>query len=97
MAPPNREEEGAVELTGGDNAEDAQVEEDSGKDSNVKRFSSHASGMDSSVFRFKNVNFKVGTGDTQKSILQDVSAVVKWGRKLLVTCRCLFACSSSVA
>jgi hypothetical protein len=91
MEPPTEEDKVAVEVTGGDTAEDAQVEEDSAKDitsshhSNTKRLhSSNTSGMDSSVFRFKNVNFKIGTGDKEKSILQDVSAVVKWGRKLLV-------------
>ena len=48
--------------------------------------SSQSSGMESSVLRFKNVNFIVGKGDKKKNILSDVSGTVKWGRK--------FACVS---
>lgn len=42
--------------------------------------SSHSSGMESSVLKFKNVNFIVGKGDKQKNILRDVNGTVKWGR-----------------
>ena len=45
------------------------------------RYHSSHSGMESSVLRFKNVNFIVGKGDTEKHILDDVSGTVKWGRK----------------
>ena len=44
--------------------------------------SSHSSGMESSVLRFKDVNFIVGKKDKQKNILSDVSGTVKWGHVL---------------
>ena len=49
--------------------------------------SSHESGMNSSIFRFKDVNFvipssKKDTGD--KLILQNVSGTVKWGHVLAI-------------
>ena len=47
-----------------------------------KRSSSQHSGMQSSVFRFKNVNFVAGKGDNKKHLLQNVSGTVKYGRKL---------------
>jgi hypothetical protein len=48
---------------------------------NVKRLhSAQSSGMESSVLRFKDVNFVIGKGDKQKNILTDVSGTVKWGR-----------------
>ena len=43
--------------------------------------SKHASGMESSVLRFKNVNFLVGKKGAEKNILTDVSGTVRWGRK----------------
>ena len=46
--------------------------------------SAHSSGMESSVFRFKNVNFIVGAKDKEKHILRDVSGTVKWGHVLAV-------------
>jgi ABC-type glutathione transport system ATPase component len=46
--------------------------------------SAHSSGMESSIFRFKNVNFVVGTKAKQKHILKDVSGTVKWGHVLAV-------------
>jgi hypothetical protein len=46
--------------------------------------SAHGSGMDSSVLRFKNMNFVVGKKDKEKHILSDVSGTVKWGRKCVV-------------
>ena len=53
--------------------------------SGVRRLhSAHSSGMDSSVFRFKNVNFTVGKGENEKYILQDISAKIKWGRKFFL-------------
>jgi ABC-type glutathione transport system ATPase component len=65
---------------------DPVAEEDgSGKiNSRHKLHSSHSSGMESSIFRFKNVNFIVGTKDKQKNILSDVSGTVKWGHVLAV-------------
>lgn len=52
--------------------------EDSG---HVQRLhSSHGSGMESSVLRFKDVNFIVGAKDKEKNILTDVSGTVRWGR-----------------
>lgn len=50
--------------------------------SSARRLHSAAtSGMDSSVLRFKNVNFTIGKGDKEKQILQDVSGTVKFGRE----------------
>lgn len=40
--------------------------------------------MESSVFRFKDVNFIVGAKDKEKHILRDVSGTVKWGHVLAV-------------
>lgn len=65
-------------------AEDAAVEEDGTGTSGHRLQSSHSSGMESSIFRFKNVNFIVGTKDKQKNILCDVSGTVKWGHVLAV-------------
>jgi hypothetical protein len=44
--------------------------------------SSRQSGMDSSMFRFKNLNFTIGKGEKEKHIIQDVSGAIKSGRKL---------------
>jgi ABC-type multidrug transport system fused ATPase/permease subunit len=44
--------------------------------------SAHSSGMEASVLRFKDVNFTVGSGDKEKTILQDINAKVKWGQVL---------------
>jgi ABC-type transport system involved in cytochrome bd biosynthesis fused ATPase/permease subunit len=46
--------------------------------------SAHSTGMESSIFRFKNVNFVVGTKDKEKHILKDVTGTVKWGHVLAV-------------
>lgn len=46
--------------------------------------SAQSSGMESSVFRFKDVNFIVGAKDKEKHILRDVSGTVKWGHVLAV-------------
>ena len=54
---------------------------DGSQASSKLRRSSHGGAMDSSVLRFKDVNFVVGKGDKEKYILQDVSGKVKWGRK----------------
>ena len=48
--------------------------------------SAHSSGMESSVLRFKNVNFIVGKKGEEKNILTDVSGTVRWGRKCTVEC-----------
>jgi predicted metalloprotease len=45
--------------------------------------------MDSSVLRFKNVDFAVGSNENKKLILDDVSGTVKWGRVLAVCLLCL--------
>ena len=58
--------------------EEPKVEE---KKQVARLHSSHGSGMESSVFRFKDLNFTVGKGDKEKYILRDVSGTVKWGRK----------------
>jgi ABC-type glutathione transport system ATPase component len=53
--------------------------------SSVRRLhSATSSGMESSVLRFKDVNFVVGKGDKQKNILTDVSGTVKWGHVLAI-------------
>jgi hypothetical protein len=44
------------------------------------------SSMQSSVLRFKNVDFVVGSNDKKKLILDNVSGTVKWGRVLAVCC-----------
>ena len=54
--------------------------ERSESDGNAKSYRKNK-GMESSVFRFHNVNFVVGKDDKQKHILQDVSGKVKYGRK----------------
>jgi hypothetical protein len=52
------------------------------KNQNVRRLNSaQSSGMESSVLRFKDVNFVVGKGEKQRNILTDVTGTVKWGRK----------------
>lgn len=62
-------------------------EEEGNAAPNSKRLhSSHASGMESSILRFKDVNFIVGTGDKAKNILTDVSGTVRWGRKWKHAC-----------
>lgn len=43
--------------------------------------SAHSSGMDSSVLRFKNVNFLVGKKGEERHLLTDVSGTVRWGRE----------------
>lgn len=47
-------------------------ETDETKKPAARLHSQHSSGMESSVLRFKNVNFTIGKGDKQKYILQDV-------------------------
>ena len=42
-------------------------------------------GMESSVLKFSNVNFTVGTGDKKKFLLTNVNATVRWGRVLAST------------
>ena len=46
--------------------------------------SSHESGMDSSIFRFKNVNYVVKSKNGEKVILDNVSGTVKWGHVLAI-------------
>jgi ABC-type multidrug transport system ATPase subunit len=58
------------------------VEED-GTGTSHRLHSSH-SGMETSIFRFKDVNFIVGSKDKQKNILTDVSGSIKWGHVLAV-------------
>ena len=41
-------------------------------------------GMESSIFRFKNVNFVVGAKDKENHILRDVSGTAKWKHVLAV-------------
>ena len=51
-----------------------------------KRFSRRqSSGMESSVFRFYNVNFTAGQGDKQRHLLKDVTGKVRYGRKWIST------------
>ena len=47
-----------------------------------RRHSSHSIGMNTSVFRFKNVSFTLGKGGKKKKVLESVSAAIGWGRKL---------------
>ena len=54
---------------------------------NRRMHSSHGSGMESSILRFKNVNFVVEEKKEAKHILQDISGKIKWGRKFLL-CLC---------
>jgi ABC-type glutathione transport system ATPase component len=51
--------------------------------------STHESGMNSSIFRFKDVNFVAPSKDASgnkkdKFIVQDVSGTVKWGHVLAI-------------
>ena len=41
-------------------------------------------GMESSIFRFKDLNVVVGKGANEKNILSDVSGLVKWGHTLAI-------------
>lgn len=47
----------------------------------IHRTTRSSQGMESSILRFKNVNFIVGKKGKEKNILTDVSGKVKWGRK----------------
>ena len=60
-----------------------QVEED-GSGTSRRLHTTQHSGMESSIFRFKDVNFIVGAKDKKKNILTDVSGTVKWGHVLAV-------------
>lgn len=46
--------------------------------------SSHESGMNSSIFRFKNINYIVKSKVGEKVILDNVSGTVKWGHVLAI-------------
>ena len=46
--------------------------------------SSHESGMNSSIFRFKNINYVVKSKGEDKVILDNVSGTVKWGHVLAI-------------
>lgn len=46
--------------------------------------STHESGMSSSVFRFKDVNFVVPSKHGDKVVLHNVSGTVKWGHVLAI-------------
>ena len=46
--------------------------------------SSHESGMNSSIFRFKNINCVVKSKGEDKVILDNVSGTVKWGHVLAI-------------
>lgn len=59
----------------------SETEEGKGASNSKRLHSSHSSGMESSILRFKDVNFIVGAGDKAKNILTDVSGSVRWGRK----------------
>jgi hypothetical protein len=60
----------------------SEVEEGKAPTTTSKRLqSSHSSGMESSILRFKDVNFIVGAGDKTKNILTDVSGTVRWHRR----------------
>lgn len=51
--------------------------------SGAKKLSSaRSSGMESSILRFKDVNFVVGKGEKQKNILTDVNGSIRWGHVL---------------
>ena len=54
------------------------------KTSNPVFRSSHESGMDSSIFRFKNINYVVKSKGEDKIILDNVSGTVKWGHVLAI-------------
>jgi ATP-binding cassette, subfamily G (WHITE), member 2, SNQ2 len=45
---------------------------------------SHGTGMNSSIFRFKDINFVVPVKGGDKVILQNVSGTVKWGHVLAI-------------
>mmetsp|Transcript_13607 Transcript_13607/g.30908 ORF Transcript_13607/g.30908 Transcript_13607/m.30908 type:complete len:451 (+) Transcript_13607:52-1404(+) len=63
----------------------AAVDEEISGSGHVKRLKSQkTSGMEQSILKFRDVNFIVGKKDKKKSILTDVSGVVKFGRVLAV-------------
>jgi ABC-type glutathione transport system ATPase component len=68
---------------GGSYPKEAVVEED-GTGTSRRLHTTQHSGMESSVFRFKDVNFIAGSKDKKKNILTDVSGTVKWGHVLAV-------------
>lgn len=77
MAPTDKEDA----ATGGEEVAGKEATNSGEEVAGVRRLhSAHSSGMESSVLKFQNINFTVGKGDKEKSILQDISAVVKWGR-----------------
>jgi ABC-type transport system involved in cytochrome bd biosynthesis fused ATPase/permease subunit len=80
------EEAGAVALAVEEAKEQDVVDEVAEeKNHNVRRLhSAQSSGMESSVLRFKDVNFVIGKGEKQKNILTDVTGTVKWGHVLAI-------------
>jgi hypothetical protein len=72
-------EKGAVEVDAEKGATDK------GPKKKAELLRKHTS-MQSSVLRFKNIDFAVGSNDNKKLILDDVSGTVKWGRVLAVCC-----------
>ena len=79
---------------GATNAAARMAKRDSNATSYRRLSSAQSSGMESSVFKFRNVNFVVGSGDKQKNILTDVSGKVKWGREYLSICHSVgFGCA----
>ena len=92
--PPQEEEEEEQEVpqeTNGDTEDDDKGDSTNGggggltskSSSRVTRLSSAKSvGMESSILKFKDVNFIVGSKDKEKNILTHVSGLVKFGRVL---------------
>ncbi|KAL7574129.1 hypothetical protein ACA910_014814 [Epithemia clementina (nom. ined.)] len=91
----NEVEVAAADVSGTDTAPEEEAEEAVDKSkpevlsrktsSQVHRLSSTKTvGMETSVLKFKNVNFLVGAKDKQQNILTDVSGVVKFGRVLAI-------------
>jgi len=64
-------------------AEEPFVEEEGGGQNRSLHRSQHSQGMESSILRFKNVNYLVGKKGQEKNILTDVSGTVRWGRKYI--------------
>ncbi|KAL7574130.1 hypothetical protein ACA910_014815 [Epithemia clementina (nom. ined.)] len=65
--------------------DDSKMQPSAHSTSSVHRLASTKSlGMESSVLKFRDINFIVGSKEKQKNILTDVSGVVKFGRVLAV-------------
>jgi len=82
--PTNKQQEGEKQQEPDAAAGGAAADADQLQTSQRRLHSAQSSGMESSIFRFKNLNFVVPAkkkNDEDQHILRDVSGTVKWGRE----------------